>query len=74
MWVKLEISKNGTALYSQGHDITDADSFGKACAQAWWKLRQTQLDRESSIGALMEHLDNNVLDELSGSYITMERA
>jgi len=74
MRVKLEISKNGTALYSQAHDITDADSFGKACAQAWWKLRQAQLDRESSIGALMEHLDNNVLDELNGSYITMERA
>lgn len=74
MWTTLTISKNGVALYSERHDVTDAESFGKACAQAWWKLRQAELDKESSIGALMEHLESNVLDQLSGAHITLNKS
>lgn len=74
MWVKLQVTKKGKALYSQTHDVTDSESFAKACADVWWKLRQTQIDQESSIGALMAHLDSNVLDQLSGAQITLEKA
>jgi len=31
----LRIDKNGTALYPAAHDICDADSFGRACAETW---------------------------------------
>jgi hypothetical protein len=72
--VNLRIRRNGRLLYSGTHDVVDADSFGKACAQAWWKLRQQQLDKQTSIGALMEHLDGDVLDQLSGALITVDRA
>ncbi len=34
MKVKLQISRNGSALYADHYDIADAESFGKACADA----------------------------------------
>jgi len=74
MKVQLRIKKDGTLLYAGTHDVVDADSFGKACADAWSKLRQEQLDQETSIGALMEHLDGNELDQLNGAHISLDRA
>jgi hypothetical protein len=74
MKVKLQIRKDGGSLYVGQHEITDANSFGKACADAWLKLRQDQFAKESSIGALMEHLDGNVLDQLNGAQISLEQA
>jgi hypothetical protein len=72
MKVKLNIRKDGTPLYAAIYDIADAESFGKACADVWWKLRQQQLDKEPSIGALLEHLDENVLSRLNGAQISLE--
>ena len=72
--VTLRITKDGAALHTGRYEIVDADSFGKACADAWGTLRQAQLDRETSIGALMEHLDNNVLDQLNGAQINLARS
>jgi hypothetical protein len=74
MKIKLMVKKDGASLYSAMHDVSDADSFGKACADAWRKLRQRRLDQETSIGALMENIDGNVLDQLSGAQISVERA
>lgn len=74
MKLKLRITKNGASLYTHVYDVTDADSFGKACADAWWRLRQQQMQRESSIGALMEHLESDVIDQLNGAQISLERA
>jgi len=34
MKTRLQIKKDGMALYECVYDISDADSFGKACAQA----------------------------------------
>ncbi|MGP0092403.1 MAG: hypothetical protein ACLPKB_20955 [Xanthobacteraceae bacterium] len=74
MKVKLRITKDDVLLHAGVYDVADADSFGRACADAWSKLRQAQLDQESSIGALMEHLDGNVLDRLNGAHLSLERA
>lgn len=74
MKVHLQIRRDGRLLYSGTHDVVDAESFGRACAEAWWKLRQQQLDKQTSIGALMEHLDGDVLDQLNGALITVEPA
>ncbi len=71
MKVELLITKNGASIYSGAHDISDAESFGKACADAWSKIRQDRLSHETSIGALFEHMDDNVLDQLSGAHITV---
>jgi hypothetical protein len=72
--VHLRITKHGTAIYTGTYDIADADSFGKACADAWFKIRQQQMAKESSIGALMEHLENGVIDLLNGAHLNLDRA
>ena len=73
MKVELRITKNGTSIYAGAYDVADAESFGKACADAWSKLRQEQLREESSIGALLEHIDDSVLDQLNGAHISLEK-
>jgi len=73
MKVELRITKNGTSIYAGAYDVADAESFGKACADAWSKLRQEQLREESSIGALFEHIDDSVLDQLNGAHISLEK-
>ena len=74
MKVRLRITSGNRFLYTGAYDVVDADSFGQACADAWGKLRQMQSEKESSIGALMEHLDDMVLDQLNGAHIGIERA
>ena len=69
MKMRLQVMKDKIVLGLGTYDIVDADSFGKACADAWCKLQQQQFDRESSIGALMDHLDGAVLDQLDGADI-----
>ena len=73
MKVRLQIIKNGTALCGNEYDIGDAESFGKACADTWRQLQANQLTRETSIGALMEHIGNNVLDQLNRACISVSR-
>jgi hypothetical protein len=70
---EISITKDGISLYTGVYDIADADSFGRACADAWSKLTQEQVRRESSIGALMEHLSGGVLDQLVGAHIMVEK-
>ena len=74
MRIKLQISKDGTSLYNGDYEIKDADSFGKACYDAWQQLQRAQLSRETSIGALMEHLNESVLNQLNGASITVTYA
>jgi hypothetical protein len=74
MKVNLHIMNDGGSLYDGSYDVSDADSFGQACADAWCRLREQQLAKESSIGALMEHLDGGVLDLLTGAHITLDKA
>jgi len=72
MKVKLRIQKDGAALYEGTYDVSDADSFGKACADLWNQLHQRTFARATSIGALFDQL--NVLDELHGAQIGISKA
>ncbi len=74
MRTRLRITKAGASLYEGVHDITGAETFAKACADAWWALKQQQMEKESSIGALMENLERDVLDQLIGAHMTLEGA
>ena len=74
MKVRLRITKAGTSIYEGVYDVADAEGFGNAFADAWWKLKQQQMEKETSIGALMEHLERDVLDQLEGASITLEQA
>jgi hypothetical protein len=72
MKITLRLTKNGVTLHAGRYEIVDADSFGKACADAWGTLRQAQLEKETSIGALMEHLNMDVVDQLNGAVIKLD--
>jgi hypothetical protein len=71
MKARLQITKGNAVLHSGVYEIDDADGFGRACTDVWSALRERQLSRETSIGALMENLDHSVLDELTGAQITV---
>jgi len=74
MNVTLRIQKNGSALYEGTYDISDANSFGDACADAWAHLREQQLTKATSIGALFEAIDDELLDGLMGAQISLSKA
>ena len=73
MKIKLIISKNGGAVYEGVHEITDSESFGRAFADVWAQLQDRRLQKTTSIGALMEVLNEDMLDELNGAQISLEK-
>jgi hypothetical protein len=74
MKIKLRIQKSGAPLYEGAYDICDADSFGAACAHAWTQLRERQFSGATSIGALYEGLNDQLLDNLIGAQISLSKA
>lgn len=73
MKVRLKVEKDNAVLYDHAHDIRDAESFGTACAHAWRQLREQRLNRATSIGALYEELDDQLLDELHGAKFSLSK-
>jgi hypothetical protein len=73
MKIKLTISRKGAALYESVHQITDAESFGRAFTDVWARLQDRRLQKATSIGALMEVLNDDMLDELNGAQIDLEK-
>ena len=69
MKTKLVIKKKGVALYEGMHEITDAESFGRAFADVWAQLQDRRLQKTTSIGALMEVLNEDMFEELDGAEI-----
>ncbi|MGZ5937377.1 MAG: hypothetical protein ACXWLK_08270 [Rhizomicrobium sp.] len=74
MKIRIRIAKHEKNLFEGTYDVADADSFGQACADAWAKLRSTELNRATSVGAMMEMLDMNVLDVLDGASFVISKA
>jgi hypothetical protein len=73
MKVKLSIRKKGATLYEGVHEITDAEGFGQAFADVWAQLNDRRLQKTTSIGALMEVLNEDVVEELNGAQIDFEQ-
>ena len=73
MQVKLKIRKKGTLLEEGIYNIFDAESFGKACADLWIRLRDDRLAKATSIGALYDELNERLLDELYGAQISISK-
>ncbi|MEX0752196.1 MAG: hypothetical protein WD073_04640 [Xanthobacteraceae bacterium] len=74
MKVRLQIHKGGIAIYEGFYTVSDAESFGKACADAWTQLREMHMARATSVGALYEALDEQLLDKLLGAEISFSKA
>jgi hypothetical protein len=73
MNVNLQIRRNGSLVYEHVYDICDADSFGRACADAWTQLREQRLAQATSIGALYDTLNDEWLDGLLGAEIRLSK-
>jgi len=69
----LRIMKRGTPLYEGLHEVIDQDSFGAAFAKAWQSIRVGRLERTTSVGELMDILNDEVLDQLLGAEINIEK-
>ncbi len=74
MKVKLQIKRSGSSLFEGTYQVTDSESFGRACADAWEQIRARRFDKATSVGALMDVLNQTVLDELQGAEITLSKA
>ena len=74
MKIKLRIKKKGTLLYEGVHEIIDQESFGAAFARVWQGVRQKRLEATTSVGELMEIINDEVLDQLQGAEISIEKA
>jgi hypothetical protein len=72
MKTALRITRAGTALYAGIHDVTDAETFGQACADPYSKLMQEHFRKERNVGVLIEDVPaaSSVLD---GALISIER-
>jgi hypothetical protein len=73
MKLKLSISKEGAVLYEGVHEVIDAETFGRAFAEMWTQMQDRRLQKTTSIGALMEVLNEDVVEELNGARIGLEK-
>ena len=73
MKIKLTIGRKGAVLYEGIHEITDSEGFGRAFADVWAQLQDRRLQKTTSIGALMEVLNDDMLEELNGAQIGLEK-
>ncbi len=73
MKMKLRIEKRGKPLLDRIYDITDAESFGNACADAFNKLHADGMARATSVGEVFEEINSYALGELQGATIRLSR-
>lgn len=67
----LRVHKGDRIVFESTYPIVDAESFGRACVDAWVRMRERQLSQTANIGELMENLNRNVLDTLHGAEIRL---
>lgn len=73
MKVKLELIKAGKHLHEGAYEIDDNASFGAACAKAWVDIRERCMTRATSIGDLMDKMNESVIEELNGAEIRLKK-
>lgn len=74
MKVGISVTKRGAVVYRGVHDIIDQDTFSRAFGEVWREVRQRRLEATTSVGELMDILNDEVLDQLSGAKIEIEKA
>jgi hypothetical protein len=74
MKMKLLIEKHGTRLYDGTYDISDAESFGDACMDAFEQLCQRRMGKATSIGEVFEDISSYALNDLEDARISLTKA
>jgi hypothetical protein len=72
MKLKFSISKEGAVLYEGVHDVIDAETFGRAFAEMWTQMQDRRLQETTSIGALMEVLNEDLVHQLNRAQMRLE--
>jgi hypothetical protein len=54
------------------HDVIDAETFGRAFAEMWTQMQDRRLQETTSIGALMEVLNEDLVDQLNRAQMRLE--
>jgi hypothetical protein len=72
MRLKLSLRKEGAVLYEGVHEVIDAETFGRAFASVWTQMQDRRLQKTTSIGALMEVLNEDLVAELNGAQIGLK--
>jgi hypothetical protein len=73
MKVQLEITKAGVILHQGTYEIDDKATFGAACAEAWADIRERCMAKATSIGELMDTMNESVIEELDGVEFKLKR-
>ncbi len=73
MRVKLELIKTGKRLHEGTYEIDDNASFGAACAAVWVDIRERCMAQATSIGDLMDTMNESVIEELNGAEIRLKK-
>jgi hypothetical protein len=73
MKIKLSVTKKGASLYEGVYDIIDSEGFRQAFGDVWAQLQDRRLQGTANIGALMEVLSEDLLEELNGAEIRLEK-
>ena len=73
MRMKLQVKKDGASLVEGVYDFSDAESFGKACADVWMQVERSCLNRATSVGAFMDIAGENVANQLAGAEIRLSK-
>ncbi len=74
MRMKLELTKGGRAVTAGEFEVSDSESFARACAELWMALERRGFERTSSIGEFMERAGESVARELDGSSLVFRAA
>ena len=73
MKLKLTATRSNVSIYEGIYDVSDARSFGEACADVWLKLAQRSAASASSIGALYEALGDRLVPDMRAFAIYFEQ-
>lgn len=74
MRTNLRISRYGRPLFEGTFEISDAESLGRACSDAWALLLQKRVAKATSVGAAVDMLDQAVCEDLNGTQISFAKA
>jgi hypothetical protein len=73
MNVRIKLEKQNDVIYEGVHAATDAEEFGAAFKAVWVALHSRRIEQSTSVGELMSRLAEDVLDDVDGSTILIER-
>ncbi|MEZ5785752.1 MAG: hypothetical protein R3D62_04555 [Xanthobacteraceae bacterium] len=70
----LDLTKQGQTLGRHICDVNDAESFAAACGELWSDLERRSLEQATSIGDLMENVNEGVFLQLDGAVLSFSKA